>query len=104
MAGRTGKTNAQRQAAYRTKHLKSLNGGLQRLNTVVEVSAKCKLERLATCYGVTQKAMLEWLLDQAERGALESIVAARLEYSDYYEGRMRMELPVTRYLDDPEEE
>lgn len=63
-------SNAQRQAAYRARHLKSGDVLDQRLNLVIDLHAKCALERLALCYGVTQRALLQMLLIQGERAAI----------------------------------
>ncbi len=70
-----GKSNAERQAAYRERHFKCLDGGLERLNLAVSVPAKAQLERLATRYAVTQREVIESLLAQAERRLLESLPA-----------------------------
>jgi hypothetical protein len=64
-------SNAERQRAYRTRHLKDENGKGERLNILLDLHAKRALERLATCYGVTQKAILESILRQAENAALD---------------------------------
>jgi hypothetical protein len=68
-----GKSTAQRQAEYRQRHLKGETGALERLNLLVQVSAKRQLERLAYCDGVTQRAMLEKLLAEAERATLNAL-------------------------------
>ena len=65
------KSNAERQAAYRVRHLKDEGGKGERLNLVIDVHAKCALERLAACYGVTQRAILERMLREAEQEAVE---------------------------------
>lgn len=70
-----GKTNAERQAAYRMRHFKDVDGGLERLNLALSVPAKAQLERLAGCYGVTRRAVIESLLSQAERRLLDSLPA-----------------------------
>jgi hypothetical protein len=67
------KSGAQRQAEYRQRHLKDETGTLERLNLLVQVSAKRQLERLAYCDGVTQRAMLEKLLAEAERATLDAL-------------------------------
>lgn len=64
-----GKTNAQRQAEYRARHLARQGGAGERLNMVVSSDVKRALERLASCYGVTQRAMLERLIAEAEQAA-----------------------------------
>jgi hypothetical protein len=43
------KSNAERQAAYRARHLKDENGTGLRLNLVIDAHAKWALERLAVC-------------------------------------------------------
>jgi hypothetical protein len=68
-----GKSNAERQAAYRARHFKAVDGGLVRLSLAVSLQAKAQLERLATCYAVTQRDVIESLLRQAENAVLESL-------------------------------
>jgi len=78
-----GKTNAQRQAEYRARHFKAVDGGLERLSLAISIPAKSQLERLATCYAVTQREVIESLLAQAERRLLVSLTAN--EQSQYYD-------------------
>jgi hypothetical protein len=66
-------TNAQRQAAYRVRHLKDTEGLGERLNMVVSVDAKNQLKRLASCYGVTQRQLIERLLADAQSQALNTL-------------------------------
>jgi hypothetical protein len=80
-----GKSSAQRQAEYRRRHLKDEAGTLERINLLVPVSAKRQLERLAYCYGVTQRAMLEKLLAEAERATLDALSSK--EQSAYLDKR-----------------
>ena len=47
------RSNAQRQADYRQRHLQSQDGQLQRLGLMVDHHAKLALQRLAKCYSVT---------------------------------------------------
>lgn len=84
------KTNAERQAAYRARHLKDEHGKGERLNTLIDLHAKRALERLAACYGVTQRAMLERLLAQAELLALQEASNLPNGQADYYDGKLRM--------------
>ncbi|TAH43378.1 MAG: hypothetical protein EYC67_14825 [Betaproteobacteria bacterium] len=81
-------TNAQRQAAYRARHLQSVEGQGVRLNMIVGTHAKCALERLASAHGLTQRAMLERLLVQAEQHTLAAL-PTRLS-TDYYEQQLRL--------------
>lgn len=56
-----GQSNAERQAAYRARHLKSEDGRGERLNLVVDLHAKACLARLArhcACYAVTGRRQL----------------------------------------------
>lgn len=85
------KSNAERQAAYRARHLKDVEGKGGRLNLVIDIHAKLALERLARCYGVTQKQMLEKLAVEAERATLEKIEALPSGQVDYYDGRLRLD-------------
>jgi len=76
-------TPAQRQAAYRQRHLR--DGTESRISIVVSATAKAGLERLAVRYGVTQREALERALRLAEEQALAEIDPAR--HGDYYEKR-----------------
>jgi hypothetical protein len=75
----------QAQAEYRQRYLKDEAGTLERINLLVQVSAKRQLERLAYCYGVTQRAMLEKLLAEAERATLGALSPE--EQGDYLDQR-----------------
>ncbi|MDA8118940.1 MAG: hypothetical protein M0Z85_02570 [Gammaproteobacteria bacterium] len=87
-------SNAERQRAYRERHLHDIDGKSDRLSMVISMHTKTSLERLASCYGVTQKAMLEMLVDKAERDLLEA--ATRGQRDGYYKKRLRMEWSVTQ--------
>ena len=75
-------TNAERQRAYRARHLQDVEGMGERINTVVSVSAKRSLERLANRYGVTQREMIERAIADAEALLLASLKPA--EQKAYY--------------------
>lgn len=77
------KTPAERQAAYRQKHLQDIEGNKSRLNLVIGHSAKLALTRLAKRYGVTQTELLERLILEEQTRALENMSAE--ESSDYYD-------------------
>lgn len=83
-------TNAERQAAYRARHLASVDGQGERLNLIVGVQAKRALERLASCYGVTQRAMIEKLLQQAESAALDAAQNLPNGQADYYDSKLKL--------------
>lgn len=76
------KSNAQRQADYRRRHLKDVDGELERLNMLVHVSAKRKLERLAICYGVTQRTLLESIVQDEENRVLSGMTVE--DRASYY--------------------
>ncbi len=85
-------SNAQRQADYRRRHLKSEDSHLQRLSLMVDQHVKFALQRLATCYGVTQRSMLEGLILQADRLAVDEAIAVSPNgHADYYDGRLRLQ-------------
>jgi len=75
-------SNAERQAAYRARHLKDENGKGERISLLVDIHAKRALERLARRYAVTQTAMLERLLKDAERAILDTSTPD--EQASYY--------------------
>lgn len=62
------KSNAERQKAYRAnRHTAGQDGsGELRINTFVTTSAALGLKRLAKHYAVTQRAMLERLIGDAD--------------------------------------
>lgn len=68
-----GMTNAERQAAYRQRHLASEDGRGERLNVVIDVHARACLQRLARHHGISQRQMLERLLTGAEQSVLEGL-------------------------------
>ena len=84
------KSNAERQAAYRARHLRDVEGTGERLNLVIDLHAKRALERLAVCYGVTQKTMLDRLLVEAERATLAKVVTLPNGDTDYYDGKLQL--------------
>ena len=79
-------SNAQRQRAYRERHLKDAGGKGERLNTVINLSAKRSLERLASCYGITQRALLERIVAQVESELLTKLDSG--EQSQYYDSEL----------------
>ena len=84
------KSNAQRQSDYRARHLKDVNGEAERLNLLLDVHAKRALERLAACYAVTQREVLEGLLREADHAALDRAARVHNGETDYYEKRLRL--------------
>lgn len=86
-----GKSNAERQAAYRKRHhRKNLDvdeGELRaRLSVMVSRDAKWQLERLATYYGVTQRQALERALAEAEWRIIETLSSDA--QNAYYDRRL----------------
>ena len=83
------RTTAERQAAYRDRHLHDEGGTGERLNVVMNLHAKRALERLASCYGVTQLAMLEQIIETAEREALKQSAHLPKGQDDCYDKKLR---------------
>ena len=83
-------TNATRQAAYRQRHLHDDDGTGERLNVVIDLHAKRALERLASCYGVTQRAILERVLATAEQEALTKSARFPRGQDDYYDKKLQL--------------
>ena len=89
------RSNAQRQADYRVRHLKDENGQLERLSLLVDLHAKRALERLACCYGVTQRVMLERLIMQANQVAQQQAAQHSPDgHTDYLDKRISLQWPV----------
>lgn len=74
-------TNAQRQQAYRAnRHTAGQDGsGELRINTFVTTSAALGLKRLAKHYAVTQRAMLERLIEDAHKATTVAMDDAEFE-------------------------
>ena len=74
-------TNAQRQQAYRAnRHTAGQDGtGELRINTFVTTSAALGLKRLAKHYAVTQRAMLERLIGDADKAVEAQMDDAQFE-------------------------
>lgn len=73
-------STAERQRVYRARNIK--NGTKEHISLVVEVGTKRQLERLARYYGITQVAMLERLLGNAE----SHVVRGLKNTTEYYDG------------------
>ena len=70
------KSNAQRQRAYRDRHLKLTDEPddlLERINQMVSLHAKNTLKRLASYYGVTQRTILESAIANAEHALFDTL-------------------------------
>jgi hypothetical protein len=72
-------TGAERQAAYRRRHLDDIDTlDSARLNMIVPTATKRALERLAVRYAVTHRAMLVRLVEDAERAATSDLSSSEL--------------------------
>ncbi len=67
------KTNAQNQAAYKARHLKEESGTSERLDMLIDSSAKLTLKRLAAHYRVSQRALLQTLIEDEQSTLLETM-------------------------------
>jgi hypothetical protein len=63
-------TNAQRQAAFRERHLRGADAPKAMLNVVIPSSAKDTLKRLTRCYRITQDRLLTDLLRDEQESLL----------------------------------
>ncbi len=80
------KSNAQRQQDFRERHLKQAGEKhemLERINQMVSFSAKSSLKRLASYYGVTQRAMLERVIAEADKKLVNTLTSD--QQNDYYD-------------------
>lgn len=84
------KSSAERQAAYRARKLADESAPCERLNMLIDLHAKRSLERLAACYGVTQKAMLEHVLAEAEKATIKEAMKTPHGPDDYYDRKLRL--------------
>ena len=86
-----GKSNAQRQRNYRDRHLKQTGEEhemLERINQMVSLSAKNSLKRLASCYGVTQRTILERAIEETENTLLNTM--PNEQQNDYYDMKITL--------------
>ncbi len=84
------KSNAERQAEYRRRHLHDPEGERERINALVSIQAKRQLERLASYYGVIKRETLQRALAEAERAAADVLPAD--QHGAYYDKRLTVTL------------
>ena len=85
------KSNAQRQRNYRDRHLKQSGEAyemLERINQMISHSAKSSLKRLASYYGVTQRAMLERVIEEADHWLINT--PPNEQHNDYYDMKIAL--------------
>ena len=80
------KSNSERQREYRQRQKDDCK--TERLNIVVDLNAKRAIERMATCYGVTQREVLERIVMDAERTLLGSLEG--IQQDAYYDRRLSL--------------
>ena len=69
----TAKTNAQRQAAFKQRHLASDTGACARVDLVIDQSANQAFERMARSFGLSKRQTLEQMLTFAESALLSAL-------------------------------
>lgn len=80
-------TNAQRQAAFRARHLNSTDSTTQRVDLLIDAHAKAALKRLALHRGSTQWETLQKLIADAESALVDTL--DKTAQTDYYEGKAK---------------
>ena len=67
-------TNAQIQAAYRARHCKDLDtASASRMDMVIDSDSLTALRRMAAHQGVTQRAVLQKLINEAQTALLHTM-------------------------------
>ena len=61
---------------------------LERINQMISLSAKSSLKRLASYYGVTQRAMLERLIEEADHWLINTL--PNEQHNDYYDMKLAL--------------
>jgi hypothetical protein len=79
-------TNAQIQAAYRARHCKESDKA-RRLDVVIDADCQTALKRLAEHHRVTQRAMLQRLITDAQTSLLGTLNGAQ---QDAYFDRVKV--------------
>lgn len=77
------KSAAERQADYRKRHLKDMDGTKARLNLLIDQQAKFALERLSLRYAVTKQDLLRRLLIEEQDRLLKEMTPE--EQNAYYD-------------------
>jgi hypothetical protein len=78
------RTVAERQAAYRQRRPTAGENGERRLNMWVTTGAALALARLARHRSVTQRAMLERLIIEADRKIVARLTPGTAEWDAYF--------------------
>ena len=78
------RTVAERQAAYRQRRPTAGENGERRLNMWVTTGTALALTRLARHRGVTQRAMLERLILEADRKIVGKLAPGTAEWDTYF--------------------
>ena len=78
------KTNAERQREYRRRRAMAGENGERRINTWVSTGAALALARLARHHGVTQRQMLEMLIEEADARIRKSLDPTGPEWDEYF--------------------
>ncbi|WP_297575986.1 hypothetical protein [uncultured Deefgea sp.] len=80
------KSNAERQASYRSKRAESgkEGNGERRLNTWVDTGTALALARLANSYGVTRREILERLVMLEDKKVLAELELDSPEWEAYF--------------------
>jgi len=73
MSDITPKTNAERQAAYRQRHLGCDGSTSVRLDFVIDQTANQAFERMARSFGLSKRQTLEQMLTFAEAALLHAL-------------------------------
>jgi len=77
-------TNAQIQAAYRARHCKDLDtASASRMDMVIDSTSLTALRRMAAHQGITQRAMLQKLINEAQTVLLHTLDGG--EQDAYYD-------------------
>jgi hypothetical protein len=84
-------TNAERQAAYRERHLGVSGKSAARMNSLISLDAAVSLDALSRCYGLTKRAVLEALLDAAAATAEAEAIRQGKSASAFYRGTIRLD-------------
>ncbi len=67
-------TNAQIQAAYRARHCKDVDSATaSRIDTLIDTTSMTALKRMAAYYGVSQRAMLQTLINEAQKALMANL-------------------------------
>ncbi|EEJ6215088.1 hypothetical protein L2D25_12705 [Salmonella enterica subsp. enterica serovar Muenchen] len=78
------KSNSERQKEYRNNRCNRGESGDSRINTFITFDAYCNLKRLSSYYDLSQRQVLELLINTANQKLSDNIEVGSPEWRKYF--------------------